>query len=73
MGESDGVEAPKFRVDTVLVFRMRKLLENRQTLQQHYLAAAKLAENGGPLKDAAPPGNLDHAFVRYGFSGPGVF
>ena len=47
-----------------LALRIRKLLENRQKLQQHYLAAAGLAENAGPLKNTTPPNNLDHVFVQ---------
>ncbi len=47
-----------------LALRIRKLLENRQKLQQHYLAAAGLAEETVPLKDVPPVSNLDHAFVK---------
>ncbi len=46
-----------------LLVRIKKLLELRQQLQQHYLSAAGLGE-AGAMQDAGPSvSNIEHAFV----------
>ncbi|MBV6442332.1 MAG: hybrid sensor histidine kinase/response regulator [Haliscomenobacteraceae bacterium CHB4] len=46
-----------------LMIRIRKLLELRQQLQQHYLALAGLREGSDPQNDV-PACDVEHAFVQ---------
>ncbi len=47
-----------------LQLRVRKLLENREILQAHYLNAAGLTEGAIILKDIPALNGFDHAFVQ---------
>ncbi len=47
-----------------LQVRVRKLLENRRLLQQHYQAAAGLGESAIAAKDIPPLSDQENAFVR---------
>ncbi|HRI59211.1 MAG TPA: DNA-binding response regulator, partial [Saprospiraceae bacterium] len=46
-----------------LLLRIKKLLELRQKLQQHYLALAGLTEGAVVEKDILPVSNVENAFV----------
>ena len=47
-----------------LLIRIRKLLENRRLLQQHYQTAAGLGESDTPAKDIPPLSDRENAFVK---------